>query len=71
MKNNKQLGKALASFTQVGLSVISPIIACIIIGKFLKDQFGWPDFVIVISIVVGTVSGFVNMITFLLKATRK
>ncbi len=70
MGNNKKIGKALVSFTQVGLTVISPIIACLIIGRALTTHFGCPNYVLVISIVIGAVSGFISMIKFLLKVTK-
>ena len=71
MGNKKDVAKALGSFTQVSLSVISPIIACLIIGKFLVDKFGLPDYVIALFIGLGAVSGLYSMIKFLLNITKK
>ena len=70
MGKNKEIVKALSSFTQVSLSVISPIVACLIIGKFLVDKFGLPNYVIAVFIGLGAISGLYSMIKFVININK-
>lgn len=70
MGKNKDIMKALAAFSQVSISVLSPIILCIILGRLATDKLGFPDFVMVIAIVLGAISGFYSMITFIKNITK-
>lgn len=71
MGKNTEVHKALATFSQVSLSVLSPIVACLIIAKLFVDKLGWPDYVIVIGIALGAVSGLYSMIKLVLSLTKK
>ncbi len=70
MKNKNEILKALSSITQVGLTVLSPIAACLIISKLIADKFGLPNYVIVIGVVLGAISGFYSMIKYLIAITK-
>ena len=70
MKNKGEILKALSAVTQVGLTVLSPIAACLIISKFLVDKFSLPGYVIAIGVGLGAVSGFYSMIKYLLAITK-
>ena len=70
MGKNKDIVRALSSFSQVSLSVISPIIACLIIGKFLVDKFGLPNYVVAVFIGLGAISVLYSMFKFLMNITK-
>lgn len=70
MGKNNEIVKALSTFSQVALTVMSPIAACLIIGKLLVDKFGLPDYTIAIAVALGAVSGFYSMIKFILSVTK-
>ena len=70
MKNKAEILKALSAVTQAGLTVLSPIAACLIISKLIVDKFNLPAYVIAIGIGLGAVSGFYGMIKYLLALTK-
>lgn len=70
MGKNNELGKALTAFSQVALTVLSPIAACLVIGKFIVDRFSLPQYVIAIFVVLGAISGFYSMVKYILKITK-
>lgn len=41
MKGNREVMRSLAMLTQVGISMLAPIILCVFIGYFLDEKFGW------------------------------
>lgn len=56
---NKRRGwlKNLLLFTQLGLSVVSPILVCVFIGWLLQKELGAPSWVMLICILLGLASG--------------
>lgn len=70
MGKNNEVGKALAAFSHIALMILSPVMACLIIGKFLVDKFNFPQITIVILIVLGAVSGIYSMIKYILNITK-
>ena len=70
MKNKSEIFKALSSVTQVGLTVLSPIAACLIISNFIVTKFGLPEYVTAIAVGLGAVSGFYSMIKYLTAITK-
>lgn len=56
-KEHKADLKNLVLFSQLGLSVVSPVIVCAVLGFLLKKYAGLPDWALVIFIVVGLLSG--------------
>lgn len=77
MKKNTEwisIAKGLASITQLGLSIIIPIVLCTLLGVFLKNKFGIPDYVVVILTLLGVFSGISSAVSYLksfLKQTEK
>ncbi len=69
MKNKGEILKALSAVTQVGLTVLSPIAACLIISNYIVVSFTLPRYIIAIGVGLGAVSGFYSMIKFLLALT--
>ena len=41
MKGNREVMRSLAMLTQVGLSMLAPVILCVFVGYFLDEKFGW------------------------------
>lgn len=70
-KDKTEIAKALAAFTEAGLSVISPLILLLIIAKLCVEWFGWSEKVIVGAIILGAVCGVYNMFTSLYKMAVK
>lgn len=57
--------RAAAHITQFGLSMVSPIILCIVVALWLRNSFGTGDWVMLLAIALGVMSSVVNMITFI------
>ena len=70
-KNKSEMAKALASFTEAGLSVISPLILLLIIAKLCVRWFEWSEWVVVGAIVLGAICGVYNMFTSIYKLAVK
>ncbi|MBQ9468569.1 MAG: AtpZ/AtpI family protein [Clostridia bacterium] len=56
-KGQKADLKNLVLFSQLGLSVVSPIVVCAVIGFLLKKYADMPSWGVAIFIVVGLLSG--------------
>ena len=56
---------ALSSVTQTALCLIVPAGLCIGIGKWLVDKQGFPQFTMVVAIVLGVLSGFYSMVKYI------
>lgn len=69
MGKNNDILKAIAAFSQIALTVLSPIAACLVIGAFLVSK-GMPQYTLVILIVLGAISGFYSMIKYILNITK-
>lgn len=41
MKNGNEIVRALAMVTQLGLSMLAPVILCAVVGLWLDEKFGW------------------------------
>lgn len=39
--NHKEIVQNLAMVTQLGLSLLAPVILCAFIGNWLDDRYGW------------------------------
>ena len=55
----------LSSLTQLGLSVAAPPILCIFFGLWLQKKWGVGDWVIVVCLLVGIVSGACSFASFI------
>ena len=54
----KDLGRALGLITQIGISMLVPILLCLGIGVFLDRVFGTSPVLMFIFIVLGVAAGF-------------
>lgn len=69
MGKNNEILKAITAVSQVALTVLSPIAACLVIGAFLVSK-GLPKYTLVIFIILGAISGFYSMIKYILAITK-
>lgn len=71
--NYKYMLKNLSLVSQIGLSIITPILLGIYIGQLLDKWAGSQGIFMIIFIVLGTGGGFLNLLklTGLLKKKRK
>ena len=54
----KEIGKALALLTQIGISMIVPIFLCLVLGSFLDKIFHTGNVFMVVFIILGICAGF-------------
>ena len=54
----REIGKALTLVAQIGVSMILPIILCIILGSFLDKIFHTGNILMIVFIVLGVCAGF-------------
>lgn len=60
-KNNKSPLKNLALITQVGLSIITPIILGVYLGIYVDRKVGTTGVFTIIFMLIGTGAGFLNI----------
>lgn len=68
-KNNKDVLRNLALITQIGISVITPILIGAYAGNFLDKKIGTNGVFAIILILLGAGAGFLNI--FKLASTKK
>lgn len=64
----------LTWLTQLGLSVAMPLAGFIFLALWLRNQFGWGDWVLWVGIILGLVSAFDGLrysLKLLARLTRK
>ena len=54
----REIGKALALITQIGVSMIVPIFLCLILGSFLDKIFHTGNILMIVFIILGVCAGF-------------
>lgn len=68
MKNQNEfieIAKGLSYLTQLGLSIITPVVLCGFLGSFLKKRFNIPDFLLIIIVLIGVLSGIISAVSFI------
>lgn len=63
-KNGFDMYKNLVLITQIGLSVVTPIVLGVCLGMFLDKKFGTNMIWTMIFLIVGVLSGFLNIFKF-------
>lgn len=75
MKNNKtnvaELFEGLANITQLGLSVVIPIVGFALLADFLKNRYNIPDFLVIIIIIIGVLGGLNSFVMFVRSYLRR
>ena len=57
----KDVIKALSMLTQVGITLLTPILLCILFTSWLVRKFGIGSWVVIVGAVIGVASGFLNL----------
>lgn len=57
-KNSNEIIRALAMVTQLGVSMLAPVILCAVIGNWLDERFGWS--VTAVLVILGILAGARN-----------
>ncbi|MSS43283.1 AtpZ/AtpI family protein [Anaerosalibacter bizertensis] len=73
MKNNnkKTIGEGIALITQVGLSIITPILIGVYLGNLMDKKLNTGMVFTIIFIIVGALSGFMNLFKLGNRKTEK
>lgn len=58
MKFDKDIVKNLAMITQVGISMLAPVILCVFVGYCLDEKFGWST--VPMLLILGILAGARN-----------
>lgn len=62
---------ALSYLTQLGLSVAAPPILCVFFGLWLQKKYALGSWVVVVSLLVGLISGACSFASFIRTVRRK
>lgn len=57
-KNKNEIIQALAMVTQLGLSMLAPVVLCAFVGSWLDDHFGWS--ITAVLLILGVMAGARN-----------
>jgi ATP synthase protein I len=57
-KNANEVARSFAMITQLGISMLAPIVLCAVIGNWLDDRFGWS--VTAVFLILGILAGARN-----------
>ena len=58
MKKFDQVGRSLAMITQLGISMLAPVVLCAAVGNWLDRKYGWS--VTAVLLVLGILAGARN-----------
>lgn len=64
IKQKMQILNTLSYLTQLGLSIALPPVLCVLFGVWLHDKKGVGEWVIIVMLLAGLVSGVCSFITF-------
>ncbi len=56
--NHGEIARALAMLTQLGISMMAPVILCAFIGSWLDNHFGWS--ITAVLLILGVMAGARN-----------
>ena len=71
MNKMNKIVRAFSSITQVSLTMLTPVALCIWFGNYLVTRHSYPQFTMVILIVLGVLSGFYSVIKYLKEVTKE
>lgn len=60
-KDNRDIFKGLAYITQIGLSIVTPIVLGAILGNWLDSVFKTEMVFSIVLIILGALAGFLNL----------
>ena len=71
-KNKRESLKALSMISQFGISMITPILLCVLLAKFLVNRyFPSQNWIIVFGVILGALSSFYSMIKLIGQINKK
>ena len=71
-KNKREILKALSMISQFGISMITPILLCVLLAKFLVNRyFPSQNWIIVFGVILGALSSFYSMIKLIGQINKK
>lgn len=69
MKLDKNVMKNLAMITQVGVSMLAPVVLCVFVGQWLDTKFGWNT--VPVLLILGILAGGRNTWMLLQEIVRR
>lgn len=69
MKNNNDVWKSFALITQLGITVLAPLILCVAIGYFIENKFSVN--LMLPLLIIGILAGFRNAWTLCMQMIKK
>ena len=57
-KNANEIARALSMVTQLGISMLAPVVLCAVLGMWLDERFGWS--VTAVLLILGIMAGARN-----------
>lgn len=69
--HNKDVLQGLSMLSQLGVSVALPPILCILAGVWMQKKCGLGDWVVIVALLVGLVSGACSFASFIRTARYK
>lgn len=58
MKNRNEIMRAMSMLTQLGISMLAPVVLCAFIGVWLDEKYGWS--VTAVLLILGIMAGARN-----------
>lgn len=58
MKKRNDIARSLAMVTQLGVSMLAPVVLCAFVGSWLDDRYGWS--VTAVLLILGILAGARN-----------
>lgn len=71
MSNNKNPYTNFVLITQIGISMITPIIGCFLIGHYIDTKFSTGNIFLFIFTVLGVLAAFRNLFVIGLKSSNQ
>ncbi|MDO4324204.1 MAG: AtpZ/AtpI family protein [Lachnospiraceae bacterium] len=57
-KNSNEIVRSLALITQLGVSMLAPVVLCAVVGNWLDERYGWS--VTAVFLILGIMAGARN-----------
>lgn len=71
MENKFSVFKYVVYISQLGISLILPVVLCVLLGTYIKNKFELGDWVMLVSILLGISVAARNFYVFMLFVTKK
>lgn len=68
MKMNREVIQNLAMITQLGISMLAPVVLCVFVGYWLDERFGWNT--VIPLLLLGILAGGRNCYLLVLRLVK-